>query len=1121
MRRSAQILGSVFTLLGVLLPACGRVDYAPIDIDDELDADSGLTTDELDGGHQANDDGGSFDAGRIEDSGEITTDAHLDDTHTGLDTLELLSPGRVVNRLDEARFSGRCSEDVALTGADARTFPCISGMFDVVVNETTDGARDYLLSLVSGRATPIPVTWIRDHSLPQVLSLTLDGGATISRDPTLAVALSGQDDLSNIVAFCLDWRPRAMPPVATDECFVPVAAPSPGLTPAQALRIDHYDYLVGFGPATYIVRTWLLDEAGNVSTLGAGGAGIDGVDRAAIEYRPGLAPILTDVWAANTRTPQLPMPASVLVVGTGTSVYISWAAQDDEALPAAPISIYYTTDERTYVPIATGLTNGTNGGCTIDSAGTTIDDRATGCFVWISTIATGEYARIRVIAEDSIGQRTAASASPFNLQDLRLLAGNFDPGTDASGRAAVFTGAIPAGNAHSGGISGLAVTRDGTIYFRDIFRGILVVTPEDGVQRVLVPLGPTSSGDGGPASTATVRMPLRLTLDHRDRLLIFDYDRIRRIDLNDSNHPIETLIGGGAETGDTAIARDVQITPPASSYGSPEAAEMPFFALPNGDIVFASDAFGEAPANGGRIRRYRAATGMVESLRVNGVVSELNPGQDVQFCAVSSLGVDYDLVTSEVTNAYVAAWADASSPSCPSPTQASSFVSFDFATGSIVGPGPTPYSATAYWKVTTFPVQGMNGRVYLMSRSPARIFTVDRASNAMVPIVGTGVTGRCPDGTPALDCNITPVEVFVDARGQLYFLDADVIRVIDETGAVRTVLGQRLDFGDGESPGSARFSTIPQLETWTDGSGRTRVVVMDPNAFRLREIQIGVDVQTIAGNGRNGTAGSGILAPNGPLLVLNGGGVFHGFALETNGTVWMPRGTDAIASFDRVSGRWVDRMGGGTRSFLQTATDGVIGSEVDLAPPGFQTYPAMMLGIRPGAVLAHKHTADATSLSYNESLIFEADLSDGRLNRVLGREGAFSQTRCADGTAIGNCAIWRSSFSLPAQWDATNTRWLWARRSDTVIRTISTTTIGTLTSATSELAGFVFQADVVYTCGTDGVLRRRPLDMSDTSIPLPPGMRCAGGMRHVSARASIVFSFEWNGLGGVAELTRL
>jgi hypothetical protein len=1081
-----------------LLGACGRLGYGDLGVDGSVD--------NFDANVPANDTGTSGDTGTL-DVGPATGD------------FTLTSPTRVVNRLDEARFSGTCAGGIALTGAQSATVACTGGIFEVVVTASTDGSRSYLLSPLTGSDAPITVVWIRDHSLPRVTRLALESGAAVSLDPTLNVLLYGDDDLSNIISFCLDWRTRAAPPAADDPCFVPVAAPSPGLVPAPSLRIENYEYRVGFGAATYVVRAWVLDEAGNVSELGNAGTGVDDVDRDSIEYRPGLAPVLTDVWAANTRTPAAPIPVSALVVDNGTPVYIGWNAVDDEALPPTPISIYYTTDEMTFVPIAMGLANGSNAGCTVNSPGTSIDDRATGCFVWTSSLAAPSYARLRVIAEDSIGQRSATSASPFNLPNMRILAGNFDPGTDASGRAAVFAGASAVG---VGGVGGIVVARDGTIYFRDVVRGILMIEPEDGVQRVLVPMGPSSTGDGGPVALATVRMPHRLALDHRDRLLVFDHDRIRRIDLLDPQRRIDTLIGGGSSTADTAPAREVAIAPPPSVFPTVEMARTPFFALPSGDILFESGAYGAAPVDGGRFRRYRAATGMVETIRVSGVDDALNPGQDVGRCEVMVLGVTYDLVTSAISYAQAVAWADNVSPACPAPTRASAFVSLDMNTGTVLGPGPTGRpSLGPYWATLTYPVQGMDGRLYAFSRAPARIYRVDVASQSFVPIAGTDVTGRCPDGTPALMCNINPIELFVDAQGQVYFLDSDTIRVIDETGAVRTILGQRLDFGDGQAPSSARFAKIPQLATWTDGSGASRIVVTDPAALRIREIRVGLDVQTLAGNGANAIPAPGALARTSPLFVFNFGRSFHGFTVEANGTVWMGRGANAIASFDRATGTWVDRMGGGTQSFFDPASDGVIGSSIDLAPPGPIHHFPQVLGVRTGAVLTHKSVIDSTGTLLDEALIFEAATSNGALNRVLGAAGRAASAACADGTAVDSCAVGFSELSAPAEWDAVGARWLWTTIGSSSIRTITSTSIGTLANVDAPINGFTYQSGVVHACGTDGVLRRLVVGMTPTTVPLPPQMRCAGGIRYAPDRASIVFSFEWNGLGGVAELLSL
>jgi hypothetical protein len=401
--------------------------------------------------------------------------------------------------------------------------------------------------------------------------------------------------------------------------------PSPGITPALSINFSDFYFRVGFTPGAYDVYGWVKDRAGNISSLSASGSGTASTDKASITYQPGTPPVITDVLATSSDTPSTPPDSTDLSAPTGSSVYIRWKATDDQAFPATPISLYYTTDDATYTLIANNIANSANTGCTLSGTDT-------GCYKWTNGSPTNSYLRIRVTARDSNSMESFAVATPLNVMPpIQFIAGNTEAGLNGSANSAMFFNELSQNTVtdpHS-----LVVTPEGTIYFRDIRRGILVVSPTDGIQKIFIPTTGTASGDGGPVTSATLRLPVKIALDYQNRLLIYDYDRIRRVNTAVNPMTISTIIGGGALTADGTAPLSLQISA-LTSYANANIAYSPFFALPNGDIYFQSDGWGQKPSTGFRIRVYKSALNQIQSVYVSGTGDNYNAAQDITQCFV-------------------------------------------------------------------------------------------------------------------------------------------------------------------------------------------------------------------------------------------------------------------------------------------------------------------------------------------------------------------------------------------------------------------------------------------------------------------------------------------------------
>ena len=170
-----------------------------------------------------------------------------------------------------------------------------------------------------------------------------------------------------------------------------------------------------------------------------------------------------------------------------------------------------------------------------------------------------------------------------------------------------------------------------------------------------------------------------------------------------------------------------------------------------------------------------------------------------------------------------------------------------------------------------------SGNLYVADSGNQRIRRID-AEGVITTIAGTGVRGSSGDGGPATEAQFAaPGGLAVDGSGNLYVADwgNHGIRRIDAGGVITTIAGTgvRGFSGDGGPATEAQFATPTDLAA--DGSGN--LYVADSANHRIRRIDAGGVITTIAGTGVRGFSGDGgpateaqIAAPGG--LALDGSG---------------------------------------------------------------------------------------------------------------------------------------------------------------------------------------------------------------------------------------------------------
>lgn len=944
---------------------------------------------------------------------------------------------------------------------------------------------------------------------------SINSGAGSTTSTTVSLALTAADTFTNVTHFCFKHT-LATAPTLADGCWTSVTSSPPNLTAALALNLTNFPFILPPVFGTYDIYAWVRDATGNISTLSNAGAGTAGLDKATIIYVPPIPAVVIDILAVSSDSPSNPLSVGDLTLATGNSVFIKWNVTDDKVLPATPISLYYTIDDVNYILIASNIANSANTGCTITGS-------QTGCYKWTNGSPLSTYYRVRVAAVDSDGSIAASSSGMLNVATtFNLLAGNTDPGTNASASAATFANTFINGSTYMDPRS-FVVTSAGTIYFLDDRRGLLKVDPINGIQQLLIKEAGVSAGDGLAITNPSVSFNLanEITIDFNDNIYIYEYLKIRKIDMSVSPPVISTIVGGGASKADDIVGTSYQLSG-LSKTGDNIA---PFFSTPNGRVYFRGEYGANPVLDNGKLRYYDPTTGKVKILlTVSGTrTMGATANQDVTACYLGPTNFGFD-PASNVVNDGLTMVIDRGLGDASCPGNSSGYISeIDTSSGitaaAVTGiPGGNNATANLF--------TGLDGRIYAVNRGTNRVSRWEMGSKTWTAILGTGTKGICVDGTLATSCAADVIDIFINKNGGLYFVDRGILRMVDPTTKkVYTLYGQSLYSGDSGNPLSARFNYVGNIKLWND-AGTDKFVVIDTVELRMREFSAGGIINTIAGNGFASQPDKTNPA-NTQSLNTSSGAVSSTFALNTtNGTVYSSRSA-YVAYLNRSTGKWVDLVGGGVNNFYQPATDGMIGSQINLVESG-AGLPGVLDINGAGQILAGNITYGAP---YTNGAIKLFDSADGKQNTFMGVPGPTDNNFfCADGTAAASCTSPNSAVVVSA-YDSYTNKFFLSSTYDSPTKIKLVTVGGNLTNYRTlprQAVGFSYRRNAgltqewFYYCGNalKKLYKYNNLTAVETMINMPSdGMACTGrGLFYSTTRNSLVFGFTQNGLGGVAEI---
>lgn len=393
-------------------------------------------------------------------------------------------------------------------------------------------------------------------------------------------------------------------------------------------------------------------------------------------------------------------------------------------------------------------------------------------------------------------------------------------------------------NLELGSVDGVAVDSSGNLFVADggynyIFKistnGIVTIFAGNGSQTVLY------SGDGGPATNAALNAPQGLALDAFGNLFIADEgnSRIRKVD---TNGIIATVAGNG----ETAYAGDG--TPATNaSLSSPTAVVADAW----GDLFIAD-----------------SGNNVIRTVNTNGIINTI-AGK-----VAGGYSGDGGLATNALLSNPLGVALDASGDIFIADTEnmrvrqvGTNGIINNLAGGAIGDGGP---ALNAEVSIPFGVAVDSFGNLFIADSDNGRIRKV--GSNGIITTVaGSGTNGFSGDGGPATNAALSfPFAVAPDHQGNFFIVDYENMRIrkVDANGIITTVAGGGTNTSGDGGPATNVSLAYPRgiaLDSLGD------IYIAEAVSNRIRMVNPGGIITTIAGTGTSGFSGDGGPATNATL----------------------------------------------------------------------------------------------------------------------------------------------------------------------------------------------------------------------------------------------------------------
>jgi sugar lactone lactonase YvrE len=411
----------------------------------------------------------------------------------------------------------------------------------------------------------------------------------------------------------------------------------------------------------------------------------------------------------------------------------------------------------------------------------------------------------------------------------------------------------PATSASLSNPYGVAVDSNGNVYIADSGSERIRMVSPSGIITTVAGGNCCSVGDGGAATAAYLNYPTAVAVDSSGNLYIADTQsfRVRKV----SGGIITTIAGTGVDgySGDGGPATSADIFEPQG------------LAVDSSGNVYVAD--------GSSRIRVISPSGTIDTVAggaAGGFAGDGGPATSASLSGAQGVAVDAagNLYISDTHNNYRV-------------RKVSSGI-----IDTIAGNGRFFYSGDGGSAVTEGLGQpsgvavDTSGNVYIADSANNRVRKV--ANGTMTTLAGTGVSGYGGDNGPAVNALLAnPKFVAVDSSGNVYVSDLfnGRVRMISPSGTITTFagIGAAGYGGDGAAATSAQLYNPAGLAV--DASGN--LYIADSGNNRIRKVSPGGTITTFAGTGTNGYSGDGGPATS---AALNDP---QGVALDSAGNVYI------------------------------------------------------------------------------------------------------------------------------------------------------------------------------------------------------------------------------------------
>jgi uncharacterized protein (TIGR03437 family) len=437
------------------------------------------------------------------------------------------------------------------------------------------------------------------------------------------------------------------------------------------------------------------------------------------------------------------------------------------------------------------------------------------------------------------------------------------------------------------------VDSSGNIFIADSANAaIREVTASTGIINTVAGNGSIGdTGDGGPATSASLVTPYAVTLDSSGNIYFVENGDsvIRKVTV--STGVITTIVGNATAgfSGDGSTATKAQLNFPTG------------MALDSSGNIYIADSLNF------RIRKVSGTT--ISTIGGNGVLSysgDGGPGTSAQLNTPQAVAVDTS------GNFYIA-------------DTLNNVVRKVTATGvvsTVAGNGTAGYGGDggAATAAQLNRPQGIavdsSGNIYVADTQNARVRKI--SGGTISTVAGNGTPGYGGDGGAASAAQLfVPIGLALDASGNLYIADFTNNRVRKVSGGtITTVAGDGLSgySGDGGPATSAKLNGPTGVAV--DASGNIYIADLNNNA--VREVT-GGNIMTVAGSGLPGVSGDG--GPATAALVGNPSGI----AVDSAGNFYIGSGSATVRKVYAGTGIIITIAGNGTRGYTGDGGSATLG----------------------------------------------------------------------------------------------------------------------------------------------------------------------------------------------------